>query len=445
MKNDGGMMRSLRAIIILSLASQLFCYCHAASKDDASIYFNAGTEKYLQGNISSAVDDLEKAFKIDPENKKIKDFIVKILVEAATQDHMRHNYQQAMKYLEKAKSIDPNNPKVLELYQITKDVITPEEEANPVPREKKVRKEKPVVEQKSEAAQQPREQKKIEPVKAPVVREHESLPSEVRLPKPVTERKSLFVPLNVGFAALLLWFFGSLYSLFVFNGKLKRKEIAHNSAEAARNNLLVELEKNKEALKYEHENTERYKKELEKVQSHEYERIKMELDIRTKQIEEKVRNEFMQAHKSDDNNKEAFLHQQQAKVLEFIGDTSQAKDATSPTVEAMRERIALMALNLYEYSPQSAVTFLINMVRNPNPMIRMNVVLSLSTIAKRDTLTILIAMYDDADAKVKREVIKNMKKVMSRVESSEITIDADCSEEIIRILHEERTRGEWIF
>ena len=42
------------------------------------MYFNAGTEKYLQGNFTESIENLEKAQALDPSNKKIKEFMVKI-------------------------------------------------------------------------------------------------------------------------------------------------------------------------------------------------------------------------------------------------------------------------------------------------------------------------------------------------------------------------------
>jgi HEAT repeat protein len=169
----------------------------------------------------------------------------------------------------------------------------------------------------------------------------------------------------------------------------------------------------------------------------------MEVELKSKQIEERVRSERVQGPKTDIN-KEAFLHQQQAKVLEYLGDTSHVKDITSPTLDAMRERIALMALNLYEYSPPSAVNFLINMIQNVNPLIRMNVVLALVYIAKKDTLDMLITLYEDDDPRVKREVIKNMKKILQKISTGELNIDEESKNKINKIVQEERTKGEWI-
>ena len=56
------------------------------ASDEGNVYFNAATENYLQGNFTTAIENLEKAQAAEPENPKIKNFMVKILLEAATQN-----------------------------------------------------------------------------------------------------------------------------------------------------------------------------------------------------------------------------------------------------------------------------------------------------------------------------------------------------------------------
>ncbi len=116
------MSRNCLIITACLLLSAAFVW---ASSDDANIYFNAGTEKYLQGNFTESIENLEKAQALDPGNGKIKEFMVKILLEAGTQNHMTRNYRQAYIYLEKAHKLDPDNPKVTEMFTLTKSLLNP--------------------------------------------------------------------------------------------------------------------------------------------------------------------------------------------------------------------------------------------------------------------------------------------------------------------------------
>jgi len=87
--------------IIFCLTMQAIVYAQGASK--VEIYFNAATEEYLRSNFSKAAENLEKALELKAENKKIKDFLVKILYEAGEYFYLKRNYHSAYNYLEKAK------------------------------------------------------------------------------------------------------------------------------------------------------------------------------------------------------------------------------------------------------------------------------------------------------------------------------------------------------
>ena len=106
------MIRTLLLAIAMSMLSLSF---FSASSGEANVYFNAATKKYLHGDFTEALINLEKAHDLDPNNDKIKEFTVKILLEAASQNRLKKNYQQANEYLDKAITLDPNNPKVQEM------------------------------------------------------------------------------------------------------------------------------------------------------------------------------------------------------------------------------------------------------------------------------------------------------------------------------------------
>ena len=92
--------------------------------------------------------------------------------------------------------------------------------------------------------------------------------------------------------------------------------------------------------------------------------------------------------------------------MKYVSDTSAPEEAeTDPVLASARERIALMAQNLYEYAPSAAVDFITKMVKNDNPSIRTNIVQALANIAKPETFEMLFELYNDNDLHVKREVL----------------------------------------
>ena len=110
--------------IILLVILFLLAFPHHAAASEVEIYFNAGVEKYLQGDYSNAINNLEKALDFEPENNSIKKFLLKIFIEAATQYSLEHKYSEAMSYLEKAKKRFPDDRKIDELYRVTKGILS---------------------------------------------------------------------------------------------------------------------------------------------------------------------------------------------------------------------------------------------------------------------------------------------------------------------------------
>ena len=109
----------MRTILNIALSAMIFLMLVVsvapASLGEANVYFNAATKKYLRGNFPDALANLEKAHDLDPNNDKINEFTLKILLEAAGQSRLNKNNQQANEYLDKAKKISPDNPKVLDM------------------------------------------------------------------------------------------------------------------------------------------------------------------------------------------------------------------------------------------------------------------------------------------------------------------------------------------
>jgi tetratricopeptide (TPR) repeat protein len=428
----------------------------ASSPEEATVYFNAGTEKYLQGRFTESVEDLEKARQLDPGNAKIKDFMTRILLEAATQDHMNHNYRQAMVKLEKAKALSPDNAKVKEMYRLT-GTLTGQSQEKGVFRKSLLddREEKTSAsilngEKKRENLMPEKSGKPVRterraPVAVTTTERSVNAREQLSPRQEEKDRRTLITGISASLAMLCLLF------CFILIAKLRRLSIRCKSAEeqlrtaeTENNRLVIETEKMKERVKYEHQSAEELRRDLKERSRREEERLKAELELKTRQAEERVRSELLSRQPHTASSEEAFLHQQQAKFLEYVDHTAVIDGTLSPALEAARERISMMAENLYEYAPVAAKNFLNKMATNENALIRANVVRALARVACPETVGLLLRLFEDEDYRVKREALKNLKQLRQRLAANEISVPEELHARIEALLDNEKRRGEWI-
>lgn len=426
--------------LVLFLPLNLF-----AASEEANVYFNAATEKYLQGNFTEATESLDKAQALDPENKKIKDFTVKILLEAATQNQLNRNYKQAFEYLKKAIALAPEDPKVKEMYLLTQELINPGKEKT-LPKEKSQLLPSVIEEDKNPSASA-KQEKKQQPKPAVQAKPAPVITNTYYIPSKETKTSPLPTALIVTSIILLLAFLALLTAFISISNAKQTLEEKYAVLNDSLGKMNVELEKLKERYKFEHESAERLRLEIKDTKKRDEDRFKMEIDLKAKQIEERVRSEYLHKKASGTGQQEAFVHQQQAKFLEFVGDTSRQdpEDTSSPAVQAIRERIASMAQNLYESSPGAAVDFINKMLKNDNPLIRSNIVLSLVRISKPETTDMLIELFSDPDPRVKREVIKSLKQIKQKNDMGHNELNDLQRNKIVTLLQDEKNKGEWIF
>ncbi len=101
----------------LGLAAIAPAIARAEGSPQADILFKTGLGKFFAGDLGGAVTDLEDAVRYDSKDKKIKSFLVKVLVDSAARHTDRHDFKAALPYLEKAKKYAPESARVNELYQ----------------------------------------------------------------------------------------------------------------------------------------------------------------------------------------------------------------------------------------------------------------------------------------------------------------------------------------
>lgn len=92
-------------------------------------------EKYAQGKLEEAIPDFEGALEEDKGNKKIEMYLLNCLVAVGTKYVKEQNYSKAYPYLERASKLAPEDKEVKEIYQILKTKIAPAvpKKAPPVP------------------------------------------------------------------------------------------------------------------------------------------------------------------------------------------------------------------------------------------------------------------------------------------------------------------------
>ena len=442
----------MRNIIIATICCLAFAVRCDAAGDDAAVYFNAGTEKYLQGNFTEAVENLEKARKLEPANTKINEFIVKILIEATTQGHLTRNYRQAFEYIKKAREIAPDNPKVQELYQLTGEMLTPTQEKTlprnntPAIKTGEMRRDLPAGEQTggggtpapaSKPARAQRTATTARPIARPMALER--IPAVyIRMMLAAIAIGMILLPVTIILAIVKTAALGKT------TAALKELDAGFHKLSEENTGIKLELEKTKERMKFEHQNAEQYRRELKEKEHREDERIHMELELRTKEAEERIRKEIADSNGKKGGSREAFLHQQQEKFLQYLGSSAENDDVSSPALESSRERIAVMAENLYEYAPGAALDFLGKMAVNPNPLIRANVMLALARIGRPETVEMLLKLHGDADYRVKREALKNLKLLNQKITAQTLSLAPGISATISALLDDEKKKGEWI-
>ncbi len=373
------------------------------ASEQSEIYFNMATEKYLQGDYEKATEALEKAIEIEPNDPKLKSFFVKIVVEAGTNYNLSREYQRAMKFLEKGKKIAPENKKINELYNITKEVLTRQEP-------KKIESKKQQTKEEGIKTEQPIQKPVEKKIEKPPEKKDTIVPVVKQEPQVIVKPQA-YIPVWVYIIIFVLVVGVILLSIqiVVFKYKLEIEKIKSCKIEKEIQNIKEEFEKEK--------------KELEK---------KIEEEKSVRQIKENI-----------------LLENSERMLRDYVVRSSKVATPdvyiTSPNLEQIKNRIASTTQELYQQSPEVALTFLKDMIKNPESTVRENIVRALATISSPETLDMLIILNNDQSESVKREVIKEMKKLKEKADKSEVIIPNEYYKKISEVLVKEKLSGEWIF
>jgi tetratricopeptide (TPR) repeat protein len=437
---------------------------------DASLYFNAATEKYIQGDLDSAIDNVGKAIALDPANRKYLDFASKILYEGALEAHNSRNYKRAYEMLEKAVGYSPSDEKIQNLYKITKEIISKKSSPEGSKAAGGGGGEASQRQVKSAAGSpSPHETPRSASGKSERDRDPAYAALSARLDYFVRETEELkrwnLYLIIIGSAGCF-WFLASSAAIFFMikkirrqGGHIKEKDTIIKELQDTKSALVVDLEKLRERLKYEEENSQRLARELKEEKSikneHFKQQLRMGLDIRQKQLEEMMKSlTFLKSPSARDMTGApppavaSEIYSGRARILETIGDATYitSEENSASALEAVRERIAAQALELKRLSPSAAMNFLKEMASNPNPMIRANILKALSRMPEGWSVDMLIHLaQSDPVLNVRREAIREIKYIRDAVKRGEAALDSPTREKVENFLKGLIEEGEWIF
>ena len=374
-----------------------------AASELSDLYMNAATEKYLQGDYMSAVENLEMLLAAEPGNAKAKKFAEKIVIEAATNLNLTHNYKEALKILAKGRKISPENEKIAELEKITENILAP----LPV-----LKKDNPV----------------SEPPRAPVLQEPAAVAAPAVLPapealqagSPVVRARPLVVPARPAEKTRVVEKVNAPPPAAPVNNVIPAVYIAV---------VFVIILALVSALFFANQN--RLKKQI----SEQKEMIEKNFALVNETIKKSAENTAALSQKSAappasaETQKSAvkpFIKKGTARIMELVEKTPELTEEVFmgyPELEEKRERIAHEVLSFYKTSREAAFKFLISLKENPDPAARANAPRALAAIGAEEAIKLLIDMLNDPDEKVKREVLKNLKAMLDRAAKGDLKIN----------------------
>jgi len=419
----------------------------AEPSEQFDMYFNAATEKYLQGDYAKSTENLEKALEIQPENAQAKQFLLKILIEAGKYYNAKHEYLESMKFINKSLKIAPNNYEVKELYRITNEILNPERKKDTksdtrqrleIPDKFKIDREPDPpakkldthIEQSTiEKSQKTDETQKVKTIRVRETsaqkQENEKILIEIQGVKDKLNKYKTFVTIVSAFSILLIS--GLLMTTKRLKNIIKKKET--ELMDLSKKIHQDELEKTRiiSEISFANQRAD-FEKTLRINLSKGHEKLKKELEF--------------------ERGTEKLLTEQQKEKLQRLAEKSEPDKSVyglQPTLEQARDRIATHAYNIYKHSPETALNFLNEMINNPNVGIRANVVPALEKIAKPETLDILFNLAGDSDERVTREVIKSLISLKDKIDNNELSLVPKYREKIKNTLKDKSSPSEWIF
>ncbi|OGS43095.1 MAG: hypothetical protein A2539_09415 [Elusimicrobia bacterium RIFOXYD2_FULL_34_15] len=383
------------------------------SQTNPDIYFNSAIDKYVKGDYEGAIELFEKILSQNPQNQKVENFLVRVLIEAAEKQVLVSNYHKAKIYIEKAKVVSPEDTKVNELLKVISGGPTKKE---PVINENRTVQE---TTQKRESVKKNVNSvpmgKKINPTNKEDIVEKpkiaENFIESVKNEKVEDNYKMYFIILII-FVVIIAGLFIVFYYRTVKNLKKMEK---------MKNNLQIE-ERNKlrQSAKIKIIDEERQKGEVESI-----------LKIQT--LEKKLVTE------SDSKNAQQKFEEtiQENIILDDIANAVKKEEYSRQIIQKM----IISIKTIMNINKTAALENILNLSKSDQSRLRYDCVKVIENILTVDTFKILLSLLNDKDVEVKKTAIiaiNNICKLQPPDIPSEVISNAK------KVIQEEKIRNGWI-
>jgi hypothetical protein len=440
------MKKLLFFLYLIFLSVNFFGQKQNSSQQEVDILYNAAVEKYIKNDYDKAVEYMEKVYSISPQ-QKYKNFIVKVLYEAANSNYMRQNYVKAYEYTTKALKYTTEDEKINQLHKILNDLITKEKKETKKFYDEKKQESKP----QTETKQKETDKKETEKIQQQTKPKQQYQPTtEIKETQVIyIEKKTYKILFYVLLIVLFLMIAILIFLQMKFNLKLK------NQLQQKVESLQKENEKLKTEL-IEAKKEVEFSKEKEKIYEQRIREYESEIKEKTNTIAS-LQNQINNLYKEKSSQQktavasrplptENFFDKQQTEILNFLSKLQQPQIKSDYELEIYKERISLMLKSLYELNPKKTYSILEKMLKDENPLMRMNVIPALIEIGNEETFSILFSLYyNDPDVKVRGEVLRYFVRLKNKIEQGEVDLPENIKEKIIDIVRQEKAKGEWLF
>lgn len=415
----------------------LIPFLFSQQQQDLEVYYNAAIEKYIKNDYQKAVEYMEKVYSLSPQ-QKYKNFIIKILAEAANDAYMKHKYKEAYEYTSKALKYTTENEQINQLHKILTDILGK-------PQQKLQQTELPVQPTKPSPKQQPEMQEVVSSVKEQKVKPYNKTVTTTTVTQVIYVKDKKFqilFYLSVILLAIMstVW----IFSQIKLNLKIKKQMSAQIlQLQKENSDLKLKLTEVKTELEKTKERELLYKKYLEDYKKDAEEKIKIITQLQQNLVSKEKISTFVTQKPTIIS--DHVLTQQHKEILNLISNPPKNVIESEYQLELYREKIAVMLKTLYEVNPQKAAEVIQQMLNNDNPFVRMNIPKILAEIATEETVKLLLEMFNDKDLRVKREALKQLLELKTKIETQQISLPEEIKQKIIQIIQQEKSKGEWLF
>jgi tetratricopeptide (TPR) repeat protein len=400
-------IKNFKIFFLLIFFTVFLSFNYLCSETNPEVYFNSGIDKYVKGDYDGSITLFEQTLSAQPGYQKAKDFLLKVLVEATEKQIMLSNYQKAKIYIEKAKKISPDDPKVNELYGVILGAPIKKETSQ------QIRSEVKKVEQRKEISIPV--EKKAEKLQVTEKIEIQNFDTQTK-PEEETNHKIYLV-----MSGLLLVIIIVLVLIFYIWTK-KRAVESLKKMEELKNEILAKEE-------------EKFKKEIEKINKANEDKIKMEQAEKAK-IQMAVQKAMAEKNK-EDVIKQFETTIEEDKILDTITDNLKKEEYSRQIIQKMTISIK----TIMNVNKNDALNNISRLSRSNQSRLRYDCVKIIENILNEDTFKILLELLNDSDNEVKKAAMVLISNVCK---SNTMGISTIMISKAQKMLVEEKIRNGWI-